>query len=880
MPTQVYNNERIYSYAACDYLHQILDLMGIVVVAPPYHGTEKNRLDYLIGVLLDNWGSTAGPYWTTAGNDTGTTTKILGTTTNADIHITTNNATIGTWFSTGQWGIGLTDADTPAAKLHVDSGAALTSSIMRIENNTAFSDFFVSNATPEGAINGTRGSICYVDTGVAGQVYIKATGTGNTGWSQLTTGGGGATTFSALTDAYDLTTSAAFTIPMLNSGSTALFPANPFDNIPLAVNAATTSALPAVTYNNGAGGVGATLTADANGAFPTTDGVAATINNRYLVKNQASNLQNGVYQLTTVGDGSNPFVLTRTTDSDATAEFDAQVVIPSGGSANKGRIFRQQFVSPTVGTNPIVYVATGLGGGGGSTALSALTAGVVTNSIDSANYAQVWAWSTLTTETAISLTGNAVSTGSLLALSSTSTAGDASKLLQLTRSGANAGSAKTNYGLYASITNTGTTSTNIAGYFEASGGATANYGLVVGAGSIAGSTSSGGNMTLTSTTHATKGKIYWGSAATSYFDENAGVARIVANGTGNPVILTMYNSTASSRVLASFGDSGGTLKYSIGYSNSGAGYKATSLSIIDVTSLGVIVLDSGGRVSMGQTYTSSTTNDTSYVLTVDNEIASGAGTPLGIVMRRNTNTVNNGIPLTWKLYNGSSAFVTYADINGSIITNTAGAHYGALSLSVTNNAATWASLSIVAATSNTTNYWFGNGEGGTASAGPINFGATSVRTGLSNDVPGETWTFKGSRGVGTGVGGSIIFQVAPAAAGSASTPLNALVNIVEILGSGKGVAFYQQATPITPSAVTDGFVIYSNDAAGAGTACMMIKNENSSNIKLFQNTGWTIPTGTATKGGWDTSTATLANVAETVKAMLDHLLTNMEIFHS
>jgi len=39
------------------------------------------------------------------------------------------------------------------------------------------------------------------------------------------------------------------------------------------VEAATTAALPAATYNNGTGGVGATLTATANGALPAIDGV-------------------------------------------------------------------------------------------------------------------------------------------------------------------------------------------------------------------------------------------------------------------------------------------------------------------------------------------------------------------------------------------------------------------------------------------------------------------------------------------------------------------------------------------------------------------------------------------------------------------------------
>ncbi len=82
------------------------------------------------------------------------------------------------------------------------------------------------------------------------------------------------------------------------------------------VRAATTAALPASTYDNGTGGVGATLTANANGALAAQDGITLVVGNRLLVKNQASALQNGIYTVTQVGDGSNPFILTRATDQD------------------------------------------------------------------------------------------------------------------------------------------------------------------------------------------------------------------------------------------------------------------------------------------------------------------------------------------------------------------------------------------------------------------------------------------------------------------------------------------------------------------------------------------------------------------------------------
>ena len=84
-------------------------------------------------------------------------------------------------------------------------------------------------------------------------------------------------------------------------------------------HAATAAALSAVTYSNGSSGVGATLTANANGAL-TVDGQTMVADERVLVKDQAAGLQNGIYTVTATGSGSAVFVLTRTTDFDSTTE--------------------------------------------------------------------------------------------------------------------------------------------------------------------------------------------------------------------------------------------------------------------------------------------------------------------------------------------------------------------------------------------------------------------------------------------------------------------------------------------------------------------------------------------------------------------------------
>jgi hypothetical protein len=70
------------------------------------------------------------------------------------------------------------------------------------------------------------------------------------------------------------------------------------------------------TYNNGVAGVGATLTnAGALAAF-APDGPTAMVGDRVLVYNQTNQFENGVYEVSVVGNGSTAWVLTRTSDTD------------------------------------------------------------------------------------------------------------------------------------------------------------------------------------------------------------------------------------------------------------------------------------------------------------------------------------------------------------------------------------------------------------------------------------------------------------------------------------------------------------------------------------------------------------------------------------
>lgn len=132
----------------------------------------------------------------------------------------------------------------------------------------------------------------------------------------------------------------------------------------LAVKVATTAVLPwTPTYDNGTSGVGATLTRSSNGTTGAIDGVAAAslvAGDYILVKNQAAQLQNGVYEITQQGTASLPYILTRVTEADTSAELDDLVVTAALGTTNKGIPYGQQTNNPIIGTNNIVFTATGI----------------------------------------------------------------------------------------------------------------------------------------------------------------------------------------------------------------------------------------------------------------------------------------------------------------------------------------------------------------------------------------------------------------------------------------------------------------------------------------------------------------------------------------
>lgn len=120
---------------------------------------------------------------------------------------------------------------------------------------------------------------------------------------------------------------------------------------------ATTANL-AATYSNGSSGVGATLTGSSNGAL-SVDGGSPSIGDRILVKNQSTGAQNGVYVVTTVGDGSNPFVLTRAADADSSSDLSSMLISVALGTTNADTTWYLATTVTTLGTTSLSYSAFG-----------------------------------------------------------------------------------------------------------------------------------------------------------------------------------------------------------------------------------------------------------------------------------------------------------------------------------------------------------------------------------------------------------------------------------------------------------------------------------------------------------------------------------------
>lgn len=208
----------------------------------------------------------------------------------------------------------------------------------------------------------TSSSVYAADSALAQQAAVTATAQAGIATTQAgiaTTGAGTATTQAGIS-----TTQAGIsTTQASNAAASAAqaIAAQTGMKRKIPVRAGTTGALPSSNYSNGASGVGATITATANGAWSSanSDGVSLILNDGLVVKNEGSQLRNGLYLLTQVGTAGTPWILTRQTDSDTWAEIAAAVVTIMEGStqADLDYLCTSNLSGGVMGTTAITWQA-------------------------------------------------------------------------------------------------------------------------------------------------------------------------------------------------------------------------------------------------------------------------------------------------------------------------------------------------------------------------------------------------------------------------------------------------------------------------------------------------------------------------------------------
>ena len=447
------------------------DALSPVAGAVVYSTGTKFALSSLgsIGQVLVSNG-TAAPSWLTL-TGTGTVSSVAvsggttGLTTSGGPITTSGTITIGGTLAVASGGTGETTYTNGQLLIGNTTGNTLTKATL-----TAGTNVTITNGTGAITINAT-------DAFVGTVTSVGGTGTVNGITLTGTVTSSGSLTLGGTLSGVDLTTQVTGILPLANGGTNAsnagaartslsaaalgantditsialttgtiiTAPTSGTDivnktyadtiasgiNFHQAVRLATTAALAANTYNNGASGVGATLTANANGAL-SVDGVAAVVGNRILVKDEVTQANNGVYTVTQVGSGAAVYILTRATDFDSAGSGVDQIdagdfFLVTAGTTLANTSFVQQTPLPiVVGTTAIVFTqfgapitySAGTGLTLGGTVFSITNTGLTASTYGSASAVPVIAFNaqgqaTSVTNTSIAIAASQITSGTL-----------------------------------------------------------------------------------------------------------------------------------------------------------------------------------------------------------------------------------------------------------------------------------------------------------------------------------------------------------------------------------------------------------------------------------------------------------------------------------
>ena len=265
---------------------------------------------------------------------------------------------------------------------------------------------------------------------------------------------------------------------------------------------ATAAALAANTYNNGTAGVGATLTGNAVGAL-TVDSNVVVVAQRILVKNEVAGANNGVYVVTTVGNGSTAYVLTRATDYNTAGTSSNQVgagdyIYVTAGTVNANTAWVQQTGQPIViGTTAIVFTQFGVTGAGGTnTQVQFNASGAFAGSANLTFNGTTLAAAAITASTTLgvtgvsTLTGGAVIQGLTVGLGANAVAGNTAVGVSALGAATLSGASNTGVGINALVNNTSGAYNTGVGEYANGGNSTGNYNTALGRWAIVNNTGS------------------------------------------------------------------------------------------------------------------------------------------------------------------------------------------------------------------------------------------------------------------------------------------------------------------------------------------------------------------------------------------------------
>lgn len=88
----------------------------------------------------------------------------------------------------------------------------------------------------------------------------------------------------------------------------------------------------------------------------TIDGITIALNDRILIKDQTTQIQNGIYRVSTLGTASVATVFTRALDADTSSELAGSIINVDTGTANGGFAFTNNFkTNDIIGTNAVIF---------------------------------------------------------------------------------------------------------------------------------------------------------------------------------------------------------------------------------------------------------------------------------------------------------------------------------------------------------------------------------------------------------------------------------------------------------------------------------------------------------------------------------------------